>query len=131
MLCCVPGVWGVWGRDEFGVTGFLGVNGFAAGLRVNFFGAFCCFSEVVSFAFPGVTCKNFRRIFIITRKTESENTIFTKLVDAADVLFGVLLLLLDIWGCEDCMTGDWYSWCDSTLPEGEHSLSSKRNDKRF
>lgn len=43
-LCCVTGVCGVCGRDEFGVTGTLGVKGFAAGLSVYFLGALCCFS---------------------------------------------------------------------------------------
>lgn len=56
MLCCAPGVWGVWGLDEFGVTGFLGVNGFAAGFNVNFFGAACCFSTELSLEMPGVCC---------------------------------------------------------------------------
>lgn len=53
---CVPGVWGVWGRDEFGVTGILGVKGFAAGFNVYFFGAFCCFSDEVdsTLTLPGV-----------------------------------------------------------------------------
>lgn len=61
LFCCVPGVWGVWGLDDVGVTGFLGVNGLAAGFKVNFFGAFCCFSKEVSFEFTGVCCKNYFR----------------------------------------------------------------------
>lgn len=44
----VPGVWGVCGRDEFGVTGILGVNGFAAGFNTNFFGAFALSVELAS-----------------------------------------------------------------------------------
>lgn len=60
MFCCVPGVWGVCGLDDVGVTGFLGVNGFAAGFNVNFFGAFCCFSKE-SFEFTGVCCENYCR----------------------------------------------------------------------
>lgn len=55
----MPGVNGVCGREEFGVTGILGVKGFAAGFNVYFFGAFCNFSVDVDslFMLPGVCFK--------------------------------------------------------------------------
>lgn len=47
-----PGVIGVCGLDEFGVTGIRGVNGFAAGLSTNFLTKLDFSDEVDSFKLP-------------------------------------------------------------------------------
>lgn len=98
-----------------GVTGILGVKGFAAGFKVYFFGAFCCFSDEVDslLVLPGVCCCNEKMKFIIYV------TFFFSLISYINIVFtgvdvagGVLLdelLALDVCCCNVCETGDWYS----------------------
>lgn len=56
---------------------------------------------------PAALKSNDRKNSLAVRKSEIQNSIFTELVDAGGVLLGVLLLLVDIWGCDDFETGGW------------------------
>lgn len=112
-FCCVPGVWGVCGLDDVGVTGPLGVNGFAAGFNVYFFGALYGFSTEISLLAPLGVCydeKNYNQnIFNVW------NIICILVTGVEDVVIVVhdepLMLVI----C--CAGGEIVVWCSGRCSE--------------